>query len=150
MGFNGYIQLGDIKGESTDDKHKDWVEIISISNLHPVQAPPLPKSSAAGSASSSGNKSSFSVTKLVDKASPKLYEALHNGTHIPKVIIELYRPTGSSKQKYLTIKMNQVLIASVSAPRQSPQASQPGTVVAPVLLTESVSFNYGNIEWEYT
>jgi len=24
-----FLKLGDIKGESTDDKHKDWIEVLS-------------------------------------------------------------------------------------------------------------------------
>lgn len=148
MAYDVFLQIDGIKGESTDSEHKDWIELLSFSNLHPVQAPA--PSSAARSASGTGAKSGFSVTKLVDKSTPKLYQAVSNGKHIPKVIIELYRASGGSKQKYLTIKMDQVLVSSVSTPRQSPQVGQSGTVVAPALLTESVSFNYGNIEWEYT
>jgi Type VI secretion system effector, Hcp len=26
---SGGIKLGDIKGESTDDKHKDWIEVLA-------------------------------------------------------------------------------------------------------------------------
>ena len=32
--------------------------------------------------------SEFSITKLVDAATPKLYEATCKGTHIPEVTIE--------------------------------------------------------------
>jgi type VI secretion system secreted protein Hcp len=147
MRFNGYIQIDGVKGESTDSDHKDWIEILSVSNLHPIQPPKPPTSKVS---SSTGAKSSFSVTKLVDKSSPKLYQAVSSGKHLPKVIIELYRASGGSKLKYLTINVNQVLISNISTPRQSPETSGPGTVVTPALLAESVTFNYGNIEWEYT
>ena len=33
----GGINWGDIKGESTDDKHKDWIEIVGFS--HGIAAP---------------------------------------------------------------------------------------------------------------
>ncbi len=31
----GYIKIGDIKGESTDAKHKDWINLLSFSNVNP-------------------------------------------------------------------------------------------------------------------
>jgi hypothetical protein len=30
--FNGFANFGDIKGESTDKDHKDWIEILSYSH----------------------------------------------------------------------------------------------------------------------
>jgi Type VI secretion system effector, Hcp len=28
--FNGFLSFGDIKGESTDKDHKDWIEVSSF------------------------------------------------------------------------------------------------------------------------
>ena len=30
MAFDGFIKIDGIPGESTDDKHKDWIEILSF------------------------------------------------------------------------------------------------------------------------
>jgi hypothetical protein len=30
--FNGFVNFGDIKGESTDKDHKDWVMILKYDN----------------------------------------------------------------------------------------------------------------------
>ncbi|HMK28793.1 MAG TPA: LysM peptidoglycan-binding domain-containing protein [Terriglobales bacterium] len=30
MPINGFVNFGDIKGESTDDKHKDWIEVAQV------------------------------------------------------------------------------------------------------------------------
>jgi hypothetical protein len=30
--FNGFVNFGDIKGESTDKDHKDWVTILQYAN----------------------------------------------------------------------------------------------------------------------
>jgi len=27
----GYLKIGDIKGESTDEGHKDWINLLSVS-----------------------------------------------------------------------------------------------------------------------
>jgi len=29
MALDAYLQLGDIKGDSTDDKHKGWIEALA-------------------------------------------------------------------------------------------------------------------------
>lgn len=29
--IDAYLQIGDIKGESQDDKHKGWIEVTSVS-----------------------------------------------------------------------------------------------------------------------
>jgi type VI protein secretion system component Hcp len=39
------------------------------------------------------------IMKTVDKSSPTLYEALHNGTHIPKATMHV-RQTGGSETVY--------------------------------------------------
>jgi type VI secretion system secreted protein Hcp len=28
--IDAYLQIGDIKGESQDDKHKGWIEVIGV------------------------------------------------------------------------------------------------------------------------
>jgi type VI secretion system secreted protein Hcp len=84
---DGYMQFGDIKGESTDDRHKDWIEISSFNATGW-------RLGANGATRPAVNE--LTITKRHDVASPKLYEALHNGTHIPKVIIELTRSGGQT------------------------------------------------------
>jgi type VI secretion system secreted protein Hcp len=68
-------------------------------------------SSAGGATAERANFSSFTVTKLVDKASPKLFEACFTGRHIKEVIIEVCR-AGGDKEKFMEIKMEQVLICN--------------------------------------
>jgi type VI secretion system secreted protein Hcp len=136
MAFDAFLKIDGIPGESTDDKHKDWIEIKSYS--HGVQQ------SASSTASSSGgataervNFSDLSVAKLVDKATPKIFEACCVGKHIKEVIIEVCR-SGNDKQKYLEIRMEQVLISSYS---QDAGGDFP---------TESVSFNPGKFKIIYS
>jgi hypothetical protein len=30
--FNAFVNFGDIKGESTDKDHKDWIEVLSYNH----------------------------------------------------------------------------------------------------------------------
>jgi type VI secretion system secreted protein Hcp len=140
MAFDAFLKIDGIPGESTDDKHKDWVEILSYS--HGLSQP------ATGSASSGGartaercNHQDFSVVKTLDKASPKLALFCCNGKHIPKVTVELCRAT-EDKTKYMEYLLTDVIVSSVR-----PGGSAQGGETLPL---EEVSFNYGKIEWTYT
>jgi type VI secretion system secreted protein Hcp len=140
MAFDSFLKIDVIPGESTDDKHKDWIEVLSFS--HGVSQP------ASGSSSTAGGRSAercdhqdFSIVKTLDKASPKLALFCCNGQHIKEVKVELCRASGD-KQKYMEYKLSDVIVSNVR-----PGGSAQGSETLPV---EEVSFNYGKIEWIYT
>jgi type VI secretion system secreted protein Hcp len=140
MAFDAFLKIDAIPGESTDDKHKEWIELLSFS--HGISQP------ASGSASTAGGRSAercdhqdFSVVKTLDKASPKLELFCCNGTHIKKINVELCRAAGD-KQKYMEYNLSDVIVSSVR-----PGGSSKGGETLPL---EEVSFNYGKIEWVYT
>jgi len=134
-----YAQLDGVKGESLDADHKDWIEFHGFS--HEISQPASATASSAGGATSGRcQHKDFVITKYIDAASPKLYEMCSSGKHMSKVSIELMRSSGGSKVKYLTIEMDQVVVSKVS----------PGVSSGDDLPTESVSFNYGKIQWTYT
>jgi len=71
MAFDAFLKIDTIPGECTDDKHAEWIEILSFSHGVSQQV--------SGSVSSGGGRSAercdhsdFSVVKTLDKASPKL------------------------------------------------------------------------------
>lgn len=138
--FDSFIKIQDIPGESSDDKHAEWIEILSFS--HGVSQP------GSGSVSSGGSRTAercehqdFSIVKTLDKATPKLNLYCCNGTHIPEVVVELCR-AGGDKQKYMEYKMTDVIISSVR-----PGGSAKGGENLPL---EEVTFTYGKIDWTYT
>jgi type VI secretion system secreted protein Hcp len=140
MAFDAFLKIDGVPGESTDDKHKDWIEILSFS--HGLSQPGAGTRSSGGAASAERcNHQNFSVVKTLDKASPKLALFCCNGSHIKEVKIELCRATGD-KQKYMEYKMSDVIVADVR-----PGGSAQGGETLPL---EEVSFNYGKIEWTYT
>jgi type VI secretion system secreted protein Hcp len=140
MAFNGFANFGDIKGESTDKDHKDWVMILKYD--HAVTQPPsVSQKTAGGRGAEEVDHSEFTIVKLLDAATPKLYEAACKGTHIPEVVIELWR-AGGDPVKYMEFKLKEVLISGVihngdpTGPHQFP--------------TETIKMTYGAIEWTYT
>ncbi|HQI00643.1 MAG TPA: type VI secretion system tube protein Hcp [Deltaproteobacteria bacterium] len=140
MAFDAFLKIEGIPGESTDDKHKDWIEILSFS--HGLSQAASGSRSSGGSATAERcNHSDFSIVKTLDKASPKLALFCCNGSHINSVTIELCR-AGGDKQKYMEYKLSDVIVSSVR-----PGGSASGGETLPL---EEVSFNYGKIEWTYT
>ena len=112
MGFNGFANFGDIKGESTDKDHKDWVMILKYD--HAVTQPPsVSQKTAGGRSAEEVNHSEFSIVKLLDAATPKLHEAACKGTHLPEVVIEVWRAGGDKPVKYMEYKLKEVLISGV-------------------------------------
>jgi len=141
MPISGFINWGDIKGGSTDDKHKDWSEITGFS--HGMSQPAsATRSNEGGGYESEVVHDPFTIVMRQDCASPKLYEALHNGTSIPKVIIELTRPTGKSPMVYMRYTMTNVSLHSAAT-----SAEPAGTVNFPV---DTFSMDYTTMQWEYT
>ncbi|HDP24283.1 MAG TPA: type VI secretion system tube protein Hcp [Deltaproteobacteria bacterium] len=140
MAFDSFLKIEGVPGESTDEKHKDWIEILSYS--HGLSQP------GSGSVSSGGGRSAercdhqdFSIVKALDKSSPKLALFCCNGQHIKEVKLELCRAVGD-KQKYMEYKLSDVIVSAVR-----PGGNSQGGETLPL---EEVSFNYGKIDWTYT
>ena len=136
MAFDAFIKIEGIPGESTDDAHADWIEVLSYSCG--VSQP------ASGSASSGGGASAeradfqdFSIVKALDKASPKLALACADGTHIGEIILELCR-AGGDKVKYMEYKLGDAIVSSVR-PGGSAQGGNRRTSTASSAKGASVS-----------
>ncbi len=140
MAFNAFANFGDIKGECTDKDHKDWIMILSYD--HGVTQPAsVTQKTAGGRTAEAVNHQEFKIVKLVDAATPKLYEAACKGTHIPEITIEVWR-AGGDPLKYLEVKLKDTLISGVVT--NGNPSGQHG------FPTETVSLVYGAIEWTYT
>jgi type VI secretion system secreted protein Hcp len=139
MAFDAFIKLTDIPGESTDDKHKDWIEILSF-NFGVSQPGAGSASTGGGATSQRADFQNFSFVKTIDKASPKLALLCANGKHIDEVVMELCR-AGGDKVKYYEIKMNKCIVSSV----RLGGASQGGET----LPLEEIALDYGKISWTY-
>lgn len=136
LAFDMFLKIDAIPGESTDDKHKDWIELLSFS--HGVSQP---SRVVGGGAVEPCQHQDFSLVHTLDKASPQLALYCCNGKHIPEVAIELCK-AGGDKRKYMEYVLSDVIVSSVK-----PSA---GTMSGQPLPLEEVSFNYGKIEWTYT
>ena len=140
MAYDTFMKVDGVPGESTDATHKDWVELLGFD--HGITQPASASASTAGGATAERcEHRDFAITKYLDKASPKLYDACCTGKHLKEVLIEMCR-AGGDKVKYMEVKMEEVIVSSVQ-----PSGNPKGGDGFP---TERVTFNYGKIAWTYT
>jgi type VI secretion system secreted protein Hcp len=145
-----FIKIDQIPGESTDEKHKDEIEVLSYGfGMHHGDA---------GSSSTAGARTAgrvahkpFRFSKVTDKASAKLLEKCCNGTHIPKAVFTAHRAT-DQKQKYLQIDFTDLIVSSwESAHSETSERGAGAEAGSGVMLQEeSVELNYGSIKYTYT
>ena len=134
MAADIFAKIGDIKGESLDDKHKDEVEVLSYS-WGVTNTAHIPTGSGGGA-----GKATFqdlSIVHKIDKASPKLLQACATGEHLKEATIT-FRKAGKGQQEFLIVKMNDVIITGVVQ-------SAPGSEVG----SETVSLEFAKVDWEF-
>ena len=135
MAADIFAKIGDIKGESLDSKHKDEVEVLSWSWG-------VTNSGAIGEGGGGGRGKAtfhdFNFTHHIDKASPVLMKACATGEHIKEATITV-RKAGKGQQEFLIIKMNDVIITSVSP-------SGAGDAAA---TAEHVALQFAKVDLEY-
>lgn len=105
MASDIFAKIGDIKGESTDAKHKDEIEIESFSFGEAANT------SETGQRSGKVQLQDFHFVMRVNKASPNLMKACATGQHIKEATITA-RKAGQTQLEYLKIKLEEVVISS--------------------------------------
>ncbi len=139
MAIDVYLQIDGIKGESTDDKHKDWIECTSV-NWGVSQPRSATASTGGGHTAERCEHKEVSFTKLADLASPILLQTCSAGKTIPKAKLEFMRADGQGDRiKYFEIELENVLIGAIMP------AVQEGSIIQ-----EKVGLKFSKIKWKYT
>jgi len=138
MAVDMFMKIDGIDGESTDDKHDKWFEIASFS--HGVTQPVSGASATGGRTAARADFMDVSVTKTIDTGTPDENLFCSNGKHIAKVEFEFCLATGD-KHTFMKYELTDVIISSYSVSGSAFDESRP---------TETLSFAYGKIKWEYT
>jgi type VI secretion system secreted protein Hcp len=136
MPANAFLRIDGIKGESIDERHREWNAVLSFSWGCSQQARAFQVGSGGGS-SRRADFADLTVVKPLDAATPLLFVACAKGEHIKEVVLELCR-AGGDRLKFMEYKMSDVTISSTAL--SGGDGGDP---------TETVSFTCGKIEQTY-
>jgi type VI secretion system secreted protein Hcp len=131
------LEIDGIKGESSDQKHKDTIDIESFSWGATNSGV---RSSGGGGGAGKVSLQDFHFVKAIDKSSPLLFKRAVTGEHIKKAIL-FARKAGAQQQDYLKITLSDVVVSQYET---KPLSGSPGVEV------DSVSLNFAKIEYSYS
>lgn len=139
MAIDVYLQIEGIKGESADDKHKDWIECSSV-HWGVMQPKSATASTGGGHTAERAELNDILFTKLADLSSPILMQTCAAGKTIPKARLEFMRADGQGERiKYFEIELDNVLIGMVRP------GVEPGDI-----MKENVGLKFSKVRWKYT
>jgi type VI secretion system secreted protein Hcp len=136
MAVDMFMKIDTVDGESKDKTHKKEIDVLAwswgLSNSGSAHA-------GGGAGSGKVNVQDISFTKYVDSASPKLALACCDGKHFKDATL-VVRKAGEKPVEYMKIKMEEVLITSISH----------GGSGGEDRLTENVTLNFAKVSMDYT
>ena len=153
LGGSIFAKYDGVDGESVDDKHGKWSDMLSME--WGVQSPTGP---ATGQSRRRGAPiiDDLVLTYNYDKSTPKLVEKLLKGEVIPKLEIELTSTYGGARATYLRYELKNVQVTSYNI-NASADGGPPTVVLAnnfeeiKVTYTEydSEGQKKGNVEYSW-
>jgi type VI secretion system secreted protein Hcp len=131
---------GDIKGEVIERGKEGTIKPLSFE--HEIVSP---RDAASGLPTGKRQHKPLSITKMMDKASPMLYNALVTNENLTEVNINFYRPSNSNtggvgaNEMFYSIKLTNANISAIKT-----ITKEDGTII------EAVFFTYQKIAWTFT
>jgi len=119
-----FLQIPGVSGESTDSKHKHWIDVLSFSQ-EISKSPQL-------------NVGPMIITKNLDEATPALSADCCSGKHYPQVVLEAAKPSGS-KHVFFKYVLSDAVVRNIKAFTNDKGVMQ-----------QEVEFSFGKIQWYYT
>ena len=135
MAADIFAKIGDIKGESLDNRHRDEIEVLSWS-WGVSQSGSIGHGGGGGAGKASFND--FNFTHHIDKASPVLMKTCATGQHIQEATITM-RKAGRGQQEFLIVKMHDVIVTSVHSGGSGDGGS----------TGENVTLQFASVDLEY-
>ncbi len=130
MAYTLYLKVAGIPGESTDEAHRDWIELLSFNHN-------VAKTEGEGGAPVYQD---FSLAKLSDRATPLLALACTEGWHVREVFLEVCRPE-AGRARIMEIRLSDVTIAAFNL-GGAPQGDQ-------ATPYENLNLKFRKVEWRY-
>jgi type VI secretion system secreted protein Hcp len=136
MAVDMFLNLDGVKGESQDKSHTKEIDILGwswgMSNSGSAHV-------GGGAGSGKVSVQDLSVTKYLDSSSAQIMLSCCEGTHFGSALLTVRKAGGDKPVEYLTIKLQEVLITSVST----------GASGGDDRLTENVTLNFAKVKVEY-
>lgn len=137
MSISVFLKVDGVDGESTDDRHREEIELESwgfgVSNTGTAHM------GGGGAGAGKASVSDLSVTKSVDIATPALLQAAASGRRLASATLTA-RKTGEGQQDFLVIVMSPVLVTSCQLDMEV-DGGRP---------TERVHLSFGKVQLTYT
>jgi type VI secretion system secreted protein Hcp len=135
MAVDMFMKIAGVQGEAQDKAHMDEIDVLAWSwGMSQSGTTHMGSGGGAGKV----NVQDLSFTKYVDKSSPDLFMACCNGKHFDDATL-VVRKAGENPLEYIKIKMEEVIIGSVST----------GGSGGEDRLTENVTLNFGKVTVDY-
>jgi type VI secretion system secreted protein Hcp len=131
-----FLKITNVKGESTDEKHKGEIELESWS-FGGTNAASF--SSGGGGGAGKVSLQDFHFVKKTDKSSVKLFVAMSTGEHLPSAVLTC-RKAGKEQQEFLIITLTDTMVSSYQTG---------GSAGSAIIPSEQVSLGYSKIEVKY-
>ncbi|MGD9367636.1 MAG: type VI secretion system tube protein Hcp [Desulfobacteraceae bacterium] len=112
MAFDAFISISSIEGESNDDRHKGWIEVLAYglgARQRIIKAP----SSCGGACAGRADFLNLVFKKEIDASTPLLSLACAQGRHIDKVVLDICRAAGD-KMNFMQYRFHNCIIRLVS------------------------------------
>lgn len=138
MPYDAFLKLEGVPGESTREGFEEQIEVESLNFgvNNPTSSGP-----GAGRGAGKASISPISISKQVDKASPKLFDACTHGKHFPTAEITFHRSGGDEAVDYLVYKLEKVYVSDYQINGTSGMEDRP---------REQISLDFGKVEVTYT
>jgi type VI secretion system secreted protein Hcp len=134
--FNYFLMISGIPGESQDQRHLNWIELISFKEG--MSQPGVASRSVGGAASATRvQMADLTITKRVDKASVVLRKNCSSGQQIKEAYLSCVYKTGM-QQEIFNIKLENFIVSGVKLNADS------------LGFWEEITLSYSKIEWKYT
>lgn len=136
MATDSYIKIGSLKGEATDEKFKEWVDVLAWS-WHASNGGSF--GSGGGGGEGKVNIGDFTFTKNMDISSPKSVLALCIGKHFDKVEFKS-RKAGEKPFVFLEYVFTDCILTSYATGGSHGESN----------FTENMAFNFAKLEFKYS
>ena len=150
--YKAYAKFDGVDGEATDPNHGKWIDVLSFS--FGAEA----RTSGVGPTRRSGDVviEDITLTKELDKSTPKLQEKCLKGEVIPMLEIEVTSNYGGATATYLRYELKNVIITSFNCNAGSGDESPSDTITINYEEIKGTYTEYddegkskGNVAWEY-